>query len=323
MPTRWPIRYEKPYDTVLKAYIDSLVEEAITQAVNLAREQILGGDVSAALDTIAEINAALGDDANLAGTLTSLINAKADSSALQAHIDEVTAAHAASAIFVDDNTFIPEDDLQLMIENWGVWWWISKNWVAGKYDSMAKGGLLVASGLDEYTQVLAAGTNGKALVADSSQLAGLKYDWLVPSANVWRRDINLAASPNALSAGTWNHGGSFGFTTAGASAPTYHATWYTDLQPGTWAGEIYLTKSNNSGIVTIEYSVDGGNTWVPISANLDLYNATNLVHIVTVSGIVVTEPKRLDLRIRGMGSKHASSSAYYFLSSNASFRRTA
>lgn len=150
------------------------------------------------------------------------------------------------------------------------------------------------------------------------------FDALALKRNVadhWLQPFLLNHTPNVLTAGVWTNQGGSGFSTAGAVSTVYSETWYGIVSPGTWAIDIYVTKSNNSGIFTFEYSIDGGSNWVPISANTDLFGTG--VFIVSLTGISVTAAGRFDLRLRSTGTKNASSAGYYCISSNAALRRTA
>lgn len=142
-------------------------------------------------------------------------------------------------------------------------------------------------------------------------------------ADVWRRDINLTFTPNVLS-GTWTFAGTYGYSSSGASATPYTNTWYIDAAPGTWAIEIVCYTSNNSGIHTFDYSIDGGSNWVTIASGVDLYSAgLTEARVVNATGIVLPSTTgRFDLRVNGGGTKNGSSSAYYALTSRAALRRT-
>lgn len=145
---------------------------------------------------------------------------------------------------------------------------------------------------------------------------------IATKSNIWRRDYSLAYTPNSMSSGAWTYGGTYGFCTAGASSAAYNCVWFLDIVPGTWTFEIWTTKTNNSGIVAFEYSLDNSN-WTQLGSNVDLYSAANAISVTSVAGTVIASPTRFYFRIRSTGTKNASSAAYYFLSGGLFARRTA
>lgn len=242
-----------------------------------------------------------------------------DTYALSEHKTDTTDAHDASAISLVSDPFLPEDDVQGFYNQAAVQLFRFANYFLAD----GKGYLTVGTGVDTQEQ-MAPGVNGKALITDDSQTVGLKYDWINPPANIWRKDLGLWAPPNFLNSGVWTGTGYAGFTSAGATnAVAWDARWYLDLVPGTWIIDVDFLKSNNSGNVAVEYSIDGGSNWVTISASVDLYAAAQSHFLVTSGNIVLTTPKRLDLRIRGLQTKNASSTAYYGIGVWASAKRTA
>jgi hypothetical protein len=302
--------FQGPPGGITLAEAEDLVNDAIAALINAA---------PGTLDTLDEIAAALGDDPDLAATLTTLIGTKADSADLTAHIGDAADAHDASAISNTPYGSFTSTNVQATIDELSSW---LLNVIVNcylRYD--AKGDIVVAVA-DNETGKLSVGTNGKSIVAASGETTGLKYDWMVPAANVWNRSISLYFGPQILSLGSWVNTVTYGYSTAGSASTPYSAQWYIDLMPGTWTLDFLFVKTNNSGIVDIDYSTNGGSSWNVYAANVDLYNATQIYGTSQLAGLVLTAPTRVDLRITSDG-KNASSSAWYFLVNFLNARRTA
>src|SRR6185295_3233288 len=97
--------------------------------------------------------------------------------------------------------------------------------------------------------------------------------------------IEMNWIPNDLSAGAWSNDGTNGWSSAGAISTPYSATWFSEIGPGTWAIEFANTTAPTNGIVTFEYSIDGGSNWVTLAANVDMYTAGFATKITAATGI--------------------------------------
>lgn len=301
------------------------VQTAITDALT-----DLVGTAPATLDKIGELADAIGDDPNFATTVANLVaGVQTDVDDLrtdfEGHLSDPTAAHAASAIASTAvSTFVPETTVQQVFDNWGVWWWIAKNWIAGKYSSMAKGGLLLGSGEVESTIALAPGANGQSLVTDSAAPSGLKWEDRQTS---WVRSILTYFGPNVITGGgAWVTTAlpTYGYNSQGIGATPHAAIWRVDIAPGTWTLDFLMVKTNNSGHAKIEYSVDGGSNWITVAASVDLYNATTIYGPLSYTGLVIPAgATRIDIRVSALGTKNASSTNYYNLFNSMTLRRTA
>lgn len=142
----------------------------------------------------------------------------------------------------------------------------------------------------------------------------------------WRHDLLLYLPPNALSDGSWSYvtgATPYGYSTAGNSATPYSYTYWAMVTPGTWVLDMVAVRSNTSGIITFEYSLDDGETWVPIAANQDMYNPTIAALQMASGPIEVETAGRLAIRVRSTGTKNPAALNYYALSSVGSLRRTA
>lgn len=129
--------------------------------------------------------------------------------------------------------------------------------------------------------------------------------------------------PALLSSGTWTYQGGSGFTTAGATNTVHTARWNVAvIRPGTYNLAMNFTKASSSGIVNLDYSIDGGTNWRSLAAAVDLYSAAAAVGI-TQADIVFVRPCRLMVRVTGTGTKNASSTAYYWLASDIALTRIA
>lgn len=140
----------------------------------------------------------------------------------------------------------------------------------------------------------------------------------------WHFFIPCFSHPSYLSSSSWGINTSlYGFINTG-TASGWTAEWDMDtISAGTWNIDVVVLKSPNAGHTAYEYSADGGANWVAISANTDMYNATNLLAVVSVTGHVISTPGQLRFRARGLGTKNASSSSYTAGIYYATFRRTA
>ena len=176
--------------------------------------------------------------------------------------------------------------------------------------------------------------NGRDVADDGANLDYIRFTYAPANdaavagkkniADVWRHDWSLIGTPNSMSAGTWTFGGWYGFSTAGSSSAAYNSVWFLDIEPGTWSFDVQYVRTNNSGIITYEYSFDNTN-WSTIVANVDHYVAAGSVGagVAGVTGVVIADQRRIYIRVRSAGTKNASSAAYYALVCAVHARRTA
>lgn len=169
----------------------------------------------------------------------------------------------------------------------------------------------LVSGLGAF--ITAVGADIKALQSGKRNKSGL-----------WVYTFLCNYKPHSLSAGTWFNFNSNGAPSAGSSATPWTCIWYGDEIPaGTYDVEVSTWKINSAGILTFDFSTDGGSTWQTIASNVDLYNAAQAAWPITTTGFTVPASGRVDFRMRSLGSKNASSSAYNGYITGVTFRRTA
>lgn len=142
----------------------------------------------------------------------------------------------------------------------------------------------------------------------------------------WRHDLIAWLPPNTMSGGTWVQSTTvtgYGYNSLGSASGAYNYVYFATVTPGTWVVNILAYKASTAGIITYEYSTDGGSNWSTIVANQDMYNATVLGFLITSGNITISAAGRLDIRVRSTGTKNALSSGYYALTSQISVIRTA
>lgn len=100
-------------------------------------------------------------------------------------------------------------------------------------------------------------------------------------------------------------------------------TYQGDISPGTWTLRWWDVLSNNGGIVSVAYSIDGGTTWVTVITNRNQYAPAGAVGSVVVPGIVVPSGvETIRVRVTSTG-KDPASAAYFAWFCLADFTRTA
>lgn len=142
--------------------------------------------------------------------------------------------------------------------------------------------------------------------------------------NVWSRYMDMVTPPITLSAGSWaiNVASVYGYNGSPSSSPIT-AVWQTDIVPGTWTFTTMVYGAVNTGIINLDYSLNGGTTWVNMYTNLDTYSLAAILTPQSTTGIVITTAGKVLIRMTATGTKNASSSNYYMAARNTQLTRTA
>lgn len=91
--------------------------------------------------------------------------------------------------------------------------------------------------------------------------------------------------------------------------------WYTALSRGTWLFSFVGCAFANGGILTFEYSVDGGKNWLQLNTagagtnTLDQYSAGQFITLFSPTAVKIMQGGRVITRVRVTG-KNASAGAY-------------
>ncbi len=126
--------------------------------------------------------------------------------------------------------------------------------------------------------------------------------------------------------GTWvagqNSSAFFGgYSYNSSDAQNDAARFSLSLVAGTWYIDLFSFSGPGSAISTVDYSIDGGATWIALGT-VDLYAGASAAHTATLGPIAMAAPARVLVRFRAL-TRHASATNWFLPHSAFSARRTA